>query len=50
MCASPSWAGTAGGMEVKCTEGGEAGSMRRRFWYIDSVKNGVKGAITCGGV
>lgn len=36
----------ATGKSSQCSEAGSPGCTRRRFWYIDSVKKGVKGAIT----
>ena len=39
--------GGGSGMDVKWTLSGAEGEHFLRFWYIDSTKNGVKGAITC---
>mmetsp|Transcript_34356 Transcript_34356/g.102079 ORF Transcript_34356/g.102079 Transcript_34356/m.102079 type:complete len:226 (-) Transcript_34356:2543-3220(-) len=50
MRSSPSRAAAAAGKAQKCTDGGAAASSsgrhRRRFRYIFSVRNGVKGAMT----
>lgn len=38
----------ASGKSHQCTDcGASCGNALRRFWYIVSQKNGVKGAITC---
>lgn len=49
MRASPGCSGARGGTSQKCTLGSEepAGSTLARFWYMASVRKGVKGAMSC---